>query len=413
MSSIAIIGAGISGLSCGDLLQRKHDVVIFEQNNYPGGLIHCTNEDGILYHRVGGHVFNSKVPHVLNWFWTHFKESEFNKVNRNAKICLQDNSIINYPIENYLYQLDEKLSEQIIDELLELNKKEVLETDNFEDFLKMRFGQTLYDFYFKPYNTKIWDFDLSQIPLDWLQGKLPMPHINDIFKMNVLRKGEVQMVHSTFYYPKIGGSQFLADRLSEGLPIIYETPILTFQRKKNKWIIGEKAFDAVIYTGDVRDLPGSLPENMLPYALQTKLVTLESHGTTTALCEVDSTDLSWLYFPDNTRKAHRIIYTGNFSPNNNGDRARPTATIEVSGFYPEDDFKAEIKKLPGSPSIITYNYHPASYVIHTKETRDIISSVKNILKQQGFYLLGRMAEWEYYNMDAAIDAAMQLTEKIK
>jgi UDP-galactopyranose mutase len=32
---------------------------------------------------------------------------------------------------------------------------------------------------------------------------------------------------------------------------------------------------------------------------------------------------------------------------------------------------------------------------------------------EGIYLLGRFAEWEYYNMDKAIEAAMKLDREIK
>ena len=43
----------------------------------------------------------------------------------------------------------------------------------------------------------------------------------------------------------------------------------------------------------------------------------------------------------------------------------------------------------------------------------MIKELKNILEPLGFYLLGRFAEWEYYNMDVAIGASMDLmNEKI-
>ncbi len=66
---IGIIGAGISGLSAGQLFQDKgHTVVLFEKKSMPGGLVSCSKEDGVLFHKVGGHVFNSKIPEVLDWF---------------------------------------------------------------------------------------------------------------------------------------------------------------------------------------------------------------------------------------------------------------------------------------------------------------------------------------------------------
>ena len=35
--NIAIIGSGISGLTCGYLLNKEHNITIFESNNYIGG----------------------------------------------------------------------------------------------------------------------------------------------------------------------------------------------------------------------------------------------------------------------------------------------------------------------------------------------------------------------------------------
>ena len=37
---IAIIGSGISGLTCAYLLNKKHDISLYEKNNYIGGHTH-------------------------------------------------------------------------------------------------------------------------------------------------------------------------------------------------------------------------------------------------------------------------------------------------------------------------------------------------------------------------------------
>lgn len=66
---IAIIGAGVSGLSIAHCLKDRFEVRLFEKESRPGGLIKCDWVDGSLYHRVGGHVFNSRRNDVLQWFW--------------------------------------------------------------------------------------------------------------------------------------------------------------------------------------------------------------------------------------------------------------------------------------------------------------------------------------------------------
>ena len=40
---IAIIGSGISGLTSAYLLNRKHDITVFEANDYIGGHTHTHN----------------------------------------------------------------------------------------------------------------------------------------------------------------------------------------------------------------------------------------------------------------------------------------------------------------------------------------------------------------------------------
>lgn len=58
---IAIIGAGIAGLSVARLLHRKHDITIFEAENYPGGHAHTVvvdTREGSLALDTGFLVFN-------------------------------------------------------------------------------------------------------------------------------------------------------------------------------------------------------------------------------------------------------------------------------------------------------------------------------------------------------------------
>ena len=43
MAKIAVIGSGISGLGCAYLLQRRHEVSVFEANDYAGGHTHTHN----------------------------------------------------------------------------------------------------------------------------------------------------------------------------------------------------------------------------------------------------------------------------------------------------------------------------------------------------------------------------------
>ena len=151
MSKIAVIGAGISGLTTARLLQEKqHHVIVFEQESTPGGLIRCQRINGSLFHLCGGHVFNSKRQDVLDWFWKQFdKQTEFVSAKRHSVIELGE-QMIPYPIENNVWRLDEGIQAQFYSDLQEMDEKASLPPTNFEEFLKKTLGDTLYQLYFRP-----------------------------------------------------------------------------------------------------------------------------------------------------------------------------------------------------------------------------------------------------------------------
>jgi protoporphyrinogen oxidase len=228
-----------------------------------------------------------------------------------------------------------------MDDLLALRERTTGEPaayDNFRDFLEGNFGKTLYRLYFEPYNRKIWNTDLSRIPLEWLHGKLPMPNLREILLSNVLREEESAMVHATFYYPKAGGSQFIANRLAEGLRVRTGQAVRNVQPRGGRLVVdGTRETDVVVYTGDVRKLPGLFHthDDGLREALE-GVRNLRSEATSNLFCECDANDISWLYLPEPSVRAHRIIYTGNFSVANNRGSARRTCVVEFSGRVDRD-----------------------------------------------------------------------------
>ncbi len=419
MKTATVIGSGISGLSISGMLSDRYTVRILEKADKTGGLIKCDRVNGNLFHRVGGHVFNSKNQKVLDWFWRHFnRDTEFLQATRNAKILLNEN-LIGYPLENYLYQLPERQVRLIIGELIEMvsnAKKDISEYANFKDFLVGNFGEHLYRLYFGPYNSKIWNTDISKVPLEWLDGKLPMPHIKEVIISNVVRKEETAMVHSSFYYPKVNGSQFIIDRLAQAQTIQLSYTVKEIAASGDRTLSinnGDVCSDLIVYCGDVRQLGSiiSIDDEELREGLEA-VKDLPSNGTSNVLCETDDNDMSWLYLPEEKYRAHRIIYTGNFSATNNSGGGRKTCVVEFSGKQDKEYMINELQNLPGNLQPIAFNYEPNSYIIQHNETRGKIKNLKSRLANYNIHLLGRFAEWEYYNMDKCIEAAMELNSKL-
>ena len=367
MKSVAIIGAGISGLTVANILKNNFKVKVYEKENKPGGLIRCERIDGSLFHICGGHVFNTKRQNVLEWFWNKFnRDLEFQKSDRNAVVCLGNNLVVPYPIENHIYLCDSTFQKNVIEDLLKITAEGKSEPNNFEEFLIQRFGKSLYELYFRPYNEKVWKRDLKKVPLSWLEGKLPMPSVNEIIFNNINKVKEKEFVHSTFWYEKNNGSQHIANKLAEGIDIEYNREVESIEHIDGKWRINSEIFDIVVFCGNIKELPMMLNEDILSKHRE-NIENLEYHGTTSVFCHIEKNPYSWIYMPSDEYRAHRIICTGNFAESNNA-QGKFTATIEFTDYISEEDIKENLKKIPFAPRYITHKYNKYTYPIQNKKS---------------------------------------------
>lgn len=415
MKNIALIGAGISGMSVAQMLREKYKVTVFEKEDRPGGLIQCRRVNGSLFHTCGGHVFNSKRHDVLDWFWSLFNShEEFLKADRNSVVFMEKGEEIPYPIENHVYLFDENIQKSFINDLIMMAKNVEMKPTNFEEFLKGRFGNTLYNLYFKPYNEKVWRRSLRQVPLSWLEGKLPMPTIAEMIFNNINHVKEKSFVHSTFWYEKNNGSQFLANKMARGLDIRYNKEISFVNYDGKKWSVEGEKFDKVVFCGNIKDMVNMINGVDIKKYKQ-PVAELEYHGTTAVFCEIDANPYSWIYQPSKDHESHRIICTGNFSKTNNSSElkeGRITATIEFTDEISKKNILDNLSRIPLNPVYLDHKYNRYTYPIQDANTRQMIHDIKSILAPYGFYFTGRFADWEYYNMDVAIGAAMDLCKKL-
>ena len=411
MHNIAVVGAGVSGLSVAQMLRNRFAVTVFEQADRPGGLIKCRRVSGGLFHECGGHVFNTKNETVARWFWSRFdRDLDFALAKRNAVVSMDGYGLIPYPIENHVYMLGEEVMRAFESDICSEGNFAADSVEDFAAFLKGRFGKTLYELYFRPYNSKVWRCDLADVPLDWLQGKLPMPSAREMLNANREHLEENQFVHSSFWYPANGGSQFIADGLARGLDIRLGSPareITVDKGGSGACFVNGQAFDGVVFCGNIKDLPAMLRGVSLPSRLEDGVRRQQSHGTTSVFCRMDANPYSWVYQPSPQHESHRIICTGNFAPSNNAP-GEMTGTIEFTDAIEKDAILKQLGHMPFSPHYLTHRYNATTYPIQHADTRQLIGAVKDFLRPYNIRLVGRFAEWEYFNMDAAIASAMNL-----
>jgi len=412
VSKIAILGAGISGLSAGYFLKNAGiEFKIFEKNQTYGGLARS-----FLWH---GHY----CDFAAHRFFTTSNEVESILLDlvpmvhhtRRSELYIKGNWIndpIN-PMELFEFiPFREKV--QLIFELL--NKPKDVETDNFEDFVVNRHGQYMFDAFFKPYTEKLFGIKSENISVLWAKNKVRL--INPFKNINQRSK----KYFSYFYYPIDKGYGLIADRLYDKVSenVYFNSPVKSLIKENGKIIgieyeVNERVnryyCDSVIST-----LPLTLSANLLDLEFNQNFRKVEA-----VYLLIDRPKVSenhWVYFIDDEIVINRMVEFKNLSPIN-----RPANTsvlcAEVTKEV-DDPIERVINDLVRigmitrdkvlDKKVIRKEFgYPVYHVGYENE----LSRINNKINGFGnFHVLGRSAEFIHREVDDIISSSKQLTEKI-
>lgn len=412
---IGVLGAGVSGLTIGRLLQERGcEVILFEKNATAGGLARSRFTNGLLYDPHGGHILNSKHPEVMDWVFSILPKENWQYTGRNAKIFFRG-KYISYPFELSLCELDTDDAVDCVYDFILAQKGE--EPSDFREWLVWNFGEGIAERYMIPYNEKIWAYPLEDMETQWMQGKMPLPTKKEMIRSMLLKDpSERKMPHSSFYYPLRGGIQTMVDAIADGMDIRYNTNITKISKRDRKWVINEEEeVDQVVSTIPLPLLPAVME---LPSEIVQSICRLKYNSLSTVLFECPKTDITWLYIPSHAYKSHRVGYQSTLTPYGCPISDRSCGALEIIG-KPIEDPEALAHRhdiLPeelGYTETLDYEFTEYAYVIHDRKYRDSITAVKAYFSENdSFHLLGRWGTWNYKNMDLCMADAMQLVREL-
>lgn len=404
---IGILGAGISGLSAARLLSKNFEVEVLERCSIHGGIARTRNVTGTAYHVTGGHCFNSKYQDVLDFVFNEvMPQDQWHLVQRNANIKFYGHDIT-YPIEyaiKQVYQFDPDTAINITRDFLAAQDDGNYE--NLENWFRKKFGDTLAELYFIPYNTKIWNQRPADMSPAWVEGKLPIPDQKSFFK-GLISNEEDKMPHASFYYPNSNDQNTFIDNLSAGVNIVYDYKVENIkQNEKGKWTVNDdKQYDLLISTLPLNVLPGLI--NGTTGEVIKQAARLKYNKVSTMLWETAGTERTWTYIPDADSLFHRYIHIGSFFK-----PVKNYSITEVVGEKSYDEMVENGKKDPFLLRPLDYHVSEHAYVVFDENYDSATKTVKNYLDQKGIYTLGRFGEWQYYNMDVCIKSSIDLAAGI-
>lgn len=259
-----IIGAGPAGLTAAyELLQRTDiEVIVLEKSTYMGGISRTVNYKGNRID-IGGHRFFSKSDRVMKW-WQNIlplqkleSKQETITYQGKSRTISADAAMLDPEYNNNVMLLRKRISHIYFnrtffdyplkinfDTLAKLGFKRTLQIGlsyvkslirpirpekNLQDFFINRFGQVLYETFFKSYTEKVWGVSCNKISAEWGAQRVQelsiikaiLHNIKQFFmpkKDDIAQKETVTTLIEQFLYPKYGPGQMweeVAKRVKE------------------------------------------------------------------------------------------------------------------------------------------------------------------------------------------------------
>lgn len=361
-----IVGAGFSGAVVANLLADKFGekvVVIDKKNHIAGNCYDYLDENGIMIHKYGSHIFHTNNEKV----WDFLKKfTDFNQYMHKV-VAVIDGIETTIPFNiNTLYDVfPQSMAKRMEEKLLKhfgFNKKvPILEFQKQDDSDLKFLAEYVYEKVFLHYTTKQWGVSPQEVD-GAVTARVPVyiskddRYFQDKYQ-GIPLEGYTKVVEKMLNHPNI--------------EVKLNTDCKDFT----------KSFDRVFYTGAIDEFFdyefGELPYRSVNFKMETyEREFYQSNSVVNYPCNYDFT------------RIHEYKHYLN-------DKSEKTVIAkEYSEFF-------ELGK--------NERYYPIPRDENTELYNKYLQKAKTV---EGFYFLGRLGDYKYYDMDKAILRAIDLVESL-
>src|SRR4051812_33126202 len=159
-----IVGAGFAGSVLAERLasQLGQRVLIVEKRKHIGGNAYdCYNDDGILIHPYGPHIFHTNSADIFDYLSQYTQWRQY----QHRVLASVDGQLVPIPINldtiNKLYGLN--LTSFEVEKFFESVAEKVDTVKTSEDVVVSKVGRELYNKFFRGYTRKQWGLDPSEL----------------------------------------------------------------------------------------------------------------------------------------------------------------------------------------------------------------------------------------------------------
>ena len=443
---IAVLGAGPAGLTAAHVLSlRDRRAAVLEAEGTVGGIAKTVEFKGYRFD-LGGHRFYTKLKPVQR-LWEEALGEELLVRRRLSRIYFRGH-FFNYPLraEDVFRGLGPIESARCALSYVYWRRRLRKQTpQTFEDWVVSRFGQRLYDDFFRSYTQKVWGIPGSEIQAEWAAQRIQGFSLTfALLNIVGIHLGRPQTLIEEFQYPRLGPGQMweaFRERVEErGIPVHLKRRCVSVKRNGNRVTaialesdrdVSEHAVDGVISTLALPELIEALdppaPSRVRDAARRLRFRNLCLVALMTT--ERDAFPDNWIYLHDPGTRAGRVQNFGAWSE----DMVRQgTTCLGVEYFcFPEDEIwrmpDAEAVELAKSelariglidPELVVDGVKvrvPRAYPMYDATYREAVAEIRGYLESfTNLQTCGRNGLHRYNNQDhsmwTGILAALSLTD---
>lgn len=362
-----VVGAGLYGaVFAREMTKAGKRCLVIDKRDHVGGNVYTENVDGIQVHKYGAHIFHTSDEKVWNYV---NKLADFNHF-INSPVAVYQDELYNMPFNMNTFakmwgiRTPQEAKEKIEQQIRSLN---ITEPKNLEEQALSLVGSDVYEKLIKGYTEKQWGKDCRELP-PFIIKRLPLRFTYDNNYFNDRYQGI-----------PIGGYTQIIEKLLDNIDVMLETDYFEY-REKNK-----KLFRRTLYTGMIDQFYGYKLGHLEYRSLkfETERLEEENHQGNAV---VNYTERSVPYT--------RVIEHKHFDPDS--EQKDPKSFTVISREYPQ----------VWEPGMEPY------YPVNDEKNNALYQKYKELAaKEKNVIFGGRLGEYQYYDMDKIIAAALKAAEE--
>lgn len=205
LEPIVIIGAGPAGLTAAyELTKHNRHPVVIEKYDKVGGLARTENYKGFSFD-MGGHRFFTKAK-AASTMWHEVLGEDLLRRPRLSRIYY-NRKFFHYPLRplNALFGLGIWQSLLIALSFIRWQIFPHKQENTFEQWVTNRFGQRLFQIFFKTYTEKVWGIPCSELKAEWAAQRIKNLSLKTaLLAMFLKPKATIKSLIEEFHYPRCG-----------------------------------------------------------------------------------------------------------------------------------------------------------------------------------------------------------------